>query len=356
MVDTKFYVTGSSASGVACRYRLSNGSTSSKTAGFMRSGATDSARYASPSFYINVPDTSSDVTINLQHQSASGACVLHFTSTLDKQGFDVYYFPDNPTEVIASRCENPIDCETVFSAKVSNTGVVSDENLDWIDGNGTTSGNVTTLNFNAGLFSVAPVCVVSYFDASTTGFIRVNTISSTSVAVAFNDTNAIGVLRPFTLVCQRQGEDYKKAKINYQLAQLKASNVDGGVDFGLGNKMISGYAHFSGASDNTICNASPCTKRIMHNDLLGMSLTRTSVGRYNLSTSEVFKPNSNVMCSYECRNPSATTFSFAEGSVTLKYATNSSGAIIDARLGCVAVATLGATDSYVMVKCTGERK
>lgn len=113
-----------------------------------------------------------------------------------------------------SACNSP-SCTTEFSALVDAAGIVSNENLDWINGNGTLSGggnSITSLTFQTGLFSTTPNCVASA--ENTTGYSAIiNASGSTGVSVrnftTSVPTNTTGVFR---IVCQRSGADFTTAK------------------------------------------------------------------------------------------------------------------------------------------------
>jgi hypothetical protein len=113
-----------------------------------------------------------------------------------------------------SACQTP-DCTTEFSAFVDAAGVVTNENVDWINGNGTLSGggnSITSLTFQTGLFSTTPNCVASA--ENTTGYAAIiNASSSTGVSVrnftTNTPTNTTGIFR---IVCQRSGSDFTTAK------------------------------------------------------------------------------------------------------------------------------------------------
>lgn len=106
---------------------------------------------------------------------------------------------------------NDVSCETEFSAKISSTGVVSDENLDWIS-SGTGGAGGYTITFNTGLFSVAPNCVITpNYNAANDGNAVITAISSASVSYELVQ-NATNTAQPAILKCQKQGADFTAAK------------------------------------------------------------------------------------------------------------------------------------------------
>lgn len=101
-----------------------------------------------------------------------------------------------------------------FSAKVSITGVVSHENTDWINGNCSAGGGSYTCPINTGVFSVVPNCVATSQTSGGSGLI-IGYISSSSSATSLRFIGASGsnpADQPFTIICQKQGADYKTSK------------------------------------------------------------------------------------------------------------------------------------------------
>lgn len=113
-----------------------------------------------------------------------------------------------------------LNLDNTFSAKASaaNPSVISDENIDWINGNCTNSGtnnSIKTCLFNSGIFTVAPNCVIT--TNSTSGIIG-RTISTTASQVQFQffltSNNAADAGDVWQFICQKQGADYLSASSN----------------------------------------------------------------------------------------------------------------------------------------------
>ena len=109
-------------------------------------------------------------------------------------------------------CTSTLECTDTFSAKISSAGVVSDENVNWINGNATVSGgasNVYALALNSGIFTVTPNC--AFVHAGNNSLVHTVLVSSTSstvtVASSRTDTGA-GFAGAFQIICQKQGVDY----------------------------------------------------------------------------------------------------------------------------------------------------
>jgi hypothetical protein len=122
--------------------------------------------------------------------------------------FILEYYGSNSTYTTTAGINN-VD---VFSAKVSAAGVVSGENVDWINGNATISDtSLFAVTFNTFTFTVAPNCVVTPFDNSIDRTAQIDSQSSTSVSVR-TQTATTKLAEDFNIVCQKQGADFVASK------------------------------------------------------------------------------------------------------------------------------------------------
>jgi len=103
----------------------------------------------------------------------------------------------------------------VFSAKISATGVVSDENVNWVDSNCTVSSNLFTCNYNSSIFTVAPNCLITAReDSSTTPRIG-HIVGLTSSSISFRGFATVSLTanaNAYTISCQKQGADFVASK------------------------------------------------------------------------------------------------------------------------------------------------
>jgi len=116
--------------------------------------------------------------------------------------------------IYSQQCQNnPTACENEFSAKVSSTDVVSDETLNWINGDCTnaTTG-VSTCVPNAGIFTVVPNCQCTltvdgecYFSASTS--------TASSLVFVQENSSGTGANLGMSIFCQKQGADFKAQNV-----------------------------------------------------------------------------------------------------------------------------------------------
>jgi hypothetical protein len=117
--------------------------------------------------------------------------------------------------------------QDVFSGNVGNTGTVTNENLDWINGN-CTNADPRVCTFKTGIFAVAPNC-------STDG-LAITAVSSTTVSI---DQNAVAS----TLTCQKQGADasYTQSSFVPNIYNWKLDLNIGGAVIDLGTADITTY-------------------------------------------------------------------------------------------------------------------
>ena len=121
-----------------------------------------------------------------------------------------------------------IQGDTVYTAKVSSTGVVSDENVDFINGNCVMSGTnsaIGTCSFKAGIFTQPPNCTVSAVTGSaTTANIHTQATTSGFAYYGFNTTNATNTATTVNIACFKQGADYA----NSSSSGILSSNANTG--------------------------------------------------------------------------------------------------------------------------------
>lgn len=106
-----------------------------------------------------------------------------------------------------------------FTAKVSATGVVSDETGgDWISGNCTiASTSVNTCNFISGIFSSSPNCTISAVSSgAVTSQIHTQATTGSVVFYSYNTTNAGNTAIPFNVTCTKTGSDYIQPAVTAQ--------------------------------------------------------------------------------------------------------------------------------------------
>lgn len=107
-----------------------------------------------------------------------------------------------------------ISCMTEFSAKIDSAGTVSDESAEWITGNCAVSGtSIYTCTPKAGMFTVAPTCVVAANPGAFLNFASMgNTTSASSVVYRTSNYTGVAQAQNATIICQKQGVDFSTAQ------------------------------------------------------------------------------------------------------------------------------------------------
>jgi hypothetical protein len=144
------------------------------------------------------------------------------------------------------KCTDSYECTDVFSANVSSGGTVSNENIDWINGNISPSSNLYPISFKTGVFTVAPNCVAT---ATSTSIVTIQeyTAATNSGVTMATIAGGAGSPQAFKIVCQKQGVDYigKTAKAVASDQNVRTPSVTKAV-------IYSAAISTSGALDNEI--------------------------------------------------------------------------------------------------------
>jgi hypothetical protein len=106
-------------------------------------------------------------------------------------------------------CLSNGQCESEFSATVSAAGAVSNENVDFINGNCSLATSTFTCNFNSSFFSVAPNCTFSVVSSGAEVGQTQSVTTSGFVFQTFTSTNGANNARGFFVRCSRGGADYR---------------------------------------------------------------------------------------------------------------------------------------------------
>jgi hypothetical protein len=228
-------------------------------------------------------------------------------------------------------CTNTLECTDTFSASITETGVVSQENINWIDGNcSVTTGNFTC-NYIASLVTQPMNCVTTDLSALTSPTAtRVYNTTSTG----FQASNTAG--RGIRVICQKQGVDYIG-----KLAKAVAS--DQNVRTPGETKVVNFSLSYGTTNLSTPCSTSPCL--INQVGSVVSSVTRTSTGSYTVN---FVNSMDKVHCAYGSGTSSA-------GDAIISYGLSSCSSpcsnITFSTRQASSVATL--RDSYGSIVCTG---
>jgi hypothetical protein len=164
--------------------------------------------------YVGVLNsTSSSVEINTQNHLQTISYQIgdrNFEVTFTKQGADAkqriqLYKPFPKT----------VDLENTLSVKIAGNVTISEgaTGIDWVNGN-PTAASPSVLTFNAGVFTVVPVCTISV--TGNTGVISaiLNTVTTTNLSYygVLNHANLGGLVNAANVEidCEKQGADRKE--------------------------------------------------------------------------------------------------------------------------------------------------
>jgi hypothetical protein len=341
----------------SCRFRFYDGTNSIGEGSVYTGSAT-----VVPTLHGDITYTTSGTrTIYMQAMGDGGAANCQIGATGSAHHLSVYYFPPKDNPIIGTfegieRCSDAYECSDTFSAKVSSAGVVSDENLDWINGNCTiASTSIYTCTFNTGIFSNTPNCRVGANDSSATfDFVQVvNTSSSAQLTYVAKNSTGTNTAKAAIILCQKQGSDYKPktAKAATTNEMMYVPNIV---------RPKTCYYAFGGAGSLTApanCTSSPCTEYYDSCSAVTPP-TRSSTGVYPDLTfaNGTWKADTFISCSVSPQN--ATTSNGMVGNIYFvtgdnRIATNSSGGFVTN----VFTYNPGAgvfNDTFVVVSCTAD--
>lgn len=179
---------------------------------------------------FNMESTSSSLkTIQLGAITQSTGLNSAITNSLTqgKLTFSVYYYPPKTT-IVTQTQELTAQTSNIFSAKVSSTGVVSDENFDFINGNCSIAATSQfTCNFNSNIFTSAPNCTVSVAGSNRTGNLLTNTTTTQlRVETGIADTSGFSAIAmPFEINCTRSTDFNKSQLVVGQFEQIKSTEL-----------------------------------------------------------------------------------------------------------------------------------
>ena len=194
------------------------------------------------------------------------------------------------------KCANDYECTDTFSAQVSATGVVSNESLDWINGNcSNPSASNYTCTFNTNLkdgtsgLSSAMNCVVTRDQATAAaGYTDPRVTSTTTgLTVALPSPVSTNINQPFSIKCQKGSQDYK-AKSG-KIATTTGVNYVPGA--GAGELYDSFSVSYAGSNAGNPASWTNCTTGTCNIDQIGTAVSSVvwnSAGSYTLNLSKTY--------------------------------------------------------------------
>lgn len=242
------------------------------------------------------------LTIGEQSGTSGGGFTKKNANTIVNPGIKVAFMAripiegwDNSNIIIGQfngleRCIDSYECTDVFSATISDTGVVTQENIDWINGNCSVLSANYTCTYRSGLNGsgnnlTQPMNCVSVDSSSATSPTATRVYGSSTTDFAASNTAGRGI----RVICQKQGADYigKTAKAVASDQNLSTPGLTKAVVYSF---------EFGGASRGTVCNSSPCTIHANNGSAVA-SVTRSVTGDYTVNWSAGFWSDSNYQCS-----------------------------------------------------------
>lgn len=297
--------------------------------------------YSSGSAYT-IPSSSGSIALN--------SALLYMKFRLKFRGKGL----SSSINTVTQPCVGDTACTNDFSAKISSAGVVSSENIDWINGNCVVASGVFTCTYNSSIFTVAPNCnVTSAATGSDYGVRNVNPTSTTAVFTTLNTSTNTAVATAANITCQKASPDYKAR------SAIVGSFREVATMPGINKPKTCHYA-FGGAAATlaspTECTTGTCVEVV---DTCGATppAFNTTAGRYdNITFPAGTWANSTFMnCSAQSwdavsQSPDKCLMTF-ETSDNSWSSTSTGGYVGNIR--CYTAAGV-AENAYVSLDCTGE--
>lgn len=169
--------------------------------------------YVSSTFKFNTSGNKTIYAVS-NFQSGTGTCVWYGQASTPSR-MTVHFYPDKSSTIATQEIGLTAETANEFSWQGSSTAVVSKENYDVINGNGSVvSTGRFFYTFNSGIFGVAPNCVCSAgpLGGSTQDWTcSVNTVNSGGLTVNISN-NGVATSTNHTMFCSKQGIDVNKSQ------------------------------------------------------------------------------------------------------------------------------------------------
>lgn len=248
-----------------------------------------------------------------------------------------------------TRCDDPRQCDTVFSAQISSAGVVSAQStgtsFPWISGSCVVSNTAQyDCPITTGLSTLTMTCTGISIDTAFSGInIKQDVANSSNTnlrirSVATSTGSAFA--NAFTLFCQKNGIDYINSRITQQIVQSRGvANTPGA------GKIEHFKVFYSGATSTSVCNSTPCTIAQLGNAVT--SVTWASAALYSMNLPKTY---TSLMCTFSVQNgvnAAVTADSGYAGGTHTPYCTNCNSLVFDTGNAG------GPLNSYGTIDCDG---
>lgn len=242
------------------------------------------------------------------------------------------------------KCANDYECADEFTSVISvsgATGAVSNENLDWINGNCTVSSNVVscsylsnTLKDGSSALGSAMNCTGSISPSAGDGFVEFLTGTTTGFSYRTRADSGVLVDRTATIRCSKGTNDYKP-KTAKVASSIGVPTVPGITTTGTGNS-INTFSFSYGKTVSTACDNTGLvnTNQCAYLDQIGnivSNITRNSTGSYTINLGKTY---SKLKCTGVFTGSALSVFDVLPqcsscSSVSFQTKTTSSGVLTD---------------------------
>lgn len=189
---------------------------------------------------------------------------------------------ENNINAFSLKCDNPRQCETLFAADISSTGVITNQtsgaSFPWLSS--CTNATTPVCTFVTGVFpNSPPLC---WHSTPTGTLISRTTVGATTVYGEISNTGGTPVSGDRRYFCRKTGLDAELARITQQIVQMRE------VPRTPGATRTDIFAVSYGTTNaTTACSASPCSYLNQIGNAV-TSITRSGTGQYVLNLSKTY--------------------------------------------------------------------
>lgn len=187
------------------------------------------------------------------------------------------------------KCASDLECTDTFSAQVSATGVVSNENIDWINGNCSIAANVFTCPYLSNTLKDGTSALTSPLNCTFTATTGVTAspipgiVSSSTTQFQYQTTNDAGTLNSsaFSVKCSKGANDFKpktaKVATSIDVPTMPGTSTVKLFDINFGGSCV------GDTGSGSVCSTGNCAicKQNGYSGSLTVSFVSTGVYRIN---------------------------------------------------------------------------
>lgn len=200
-------------------FQFSDGTNSARELSQINSGSAN-ASGTGLSQSISYATTQTNVTLELKGRVNAGGTATVFGQTSNPGVFKLWYFPP-PSRIYSTLCQDPRQCETIFSAVVTSSGSITQQSAgnsayNWLSG--CTNASPSVCSFVSGVFvNAAPACVAITDNAgSNVQGIQLTNVSTSGISARVtNMSTGVAFQGNFVIHCQKNALDYDNSYKRY---------------------------------------------------------------------------------------------------------------------------------------------